>query len=350
MGFRLFASGLDVSERVELVIEDTADDNSLLSSAVRKLIEVDKVVAIIGPLLSKDMDLCAVEAKKAGIPLVTLARRGLVEGEGFFHFGLSVYNEAYELVRLAKQQLGIKRVAIVTSTDKNSQDTGFLFWDAAVMQGLTVAGFQTYQPQDTDFRYVVDKLSGLYYTHSRLDELLKMEQLRVQNKIQKKTRKNQQYYMLPPIVDYDAVFFADGARIATQIMPTFSYRDIDSVRFLGLSQWNTGDFFSRVENAAGLSFFTDMGFENPFFQRLKKGFFQDYQKSLDSLVVSGYEAAVFLKQAMKGKEMMTRSSLLQEMQRLFSEKQNSAFALNCFYQQLTLYTVKNQAAVNSSCL
>src|SRR5262249_41889348 len=147
----------------------------------------------------------------------------------------------------AVQQLGIHKFAMIYPRDKVGEEISQYFWDEVEGMGAQVVGAETYAPGETDFRQAVDKLSGLYYSEARQRELDELAKKREQDKIKKRTRKTEAYFNLRPITDYEAVFIPDEPKVAGQIIPTFAYRDVDHVKFLGTSAWNSPEFPSRVQ-------------------------------------------------------------------------------------------------------
>src|SRR5690606_30944453 len=119
-------------------------------------------------------------------------------------------------------------------------------------------GFETYSPKETDFRTVVDKLVGLYYQDARKREMEALVQLREQEGITRETHRTEKYFHLPPIVDFDAVFIPDVARVVANILPTFAYRDVENVQFLGVATWNSPDLLKRAQRYAENSAFVDI--------------------------------------------------------------------------------------------
>jgi ABC-type branched-subunit amino acid transport system substrate-binding protein len=117
-----------------------------------------------------------------------------------------------------------------------------------------VKAFELYDPDLTDFREPVDKTLGLFYTETRAKELQELAEKRKELNITRKTMKTQQYFNLPPLADFEAVFIADEARTAGQVIPTFAYRDAKGLKYLGISSWNSPQLIQRagdlVEGAA----------------------------------------------------------------------------------------------------
>jgi hypothetical protein len=377
--FKVFDPALESPYAVELVIEDSGDDNGLAILALKKLVEHDHVAAVIGPLLSKNAERVIDQARLLQVPLLTLMRRppglpaegvskdqpssGLSGSSGFwvkvFHCGALVSNEVNELVRLAKEKLDVTRVAIVSSTDKASLDTSFLFWDAAVSQHVQITGFQTYDPDENDFRSLVERISGLSYPASRQAELKQLELARRDAKIKKRNRKTAQFYQLNPLIDYDAVFFADGPKIAGQIIPTFSYKDVDRVDFLGLSSWNDEQAASWFEGYGSQCYFVDSAMSAPGVSGLvgadvlklaAEQFNRDFQKQFDNVTFAAFDLSSWLMRLMpqgdkidrvdfsaRIQEYLTKAQKLSPME--LSDQTSRVFQI---HRELNLFSFKNK--------
>jgi ABC-type branched-subunit amino acid transport system substrate-binding protein len=98
-------------------------------------------------------------------------------------------------------------------------------------------------------------LVGNYYSDDRAEEY----KVRYRQYLEKNPKRNARQgaiateEILPPIVDFDALFIPDSARAAGQIAPMLAYNDVDNLRLLGTNLWNNPSFVSRgqkfVENA-----------------------------------------------------------------------------------------------------
>jgi branched-chain amino acid transport system substrate-binding protein len=151
----------------------------------------------------------------------------------------------------------LKRFAIIAPRDKFGEQYSQSYWDAVEALGGTVVGMESYSSGETDFRQVVDKLVGTYYKEARQREVDALAKTREEMKITRKTRKTAQYFELPPIIEFDAVFIPDEPKIVGQILPTFAYRDVDKVKFLGISTWDSPELLKRAANFAEGSVFVD---------------------------------------------------------------------------------------------
>jgi ABC-type branched-subunit amino acid transport system substrate-binding protein/TolA-binding protein len=256
LAFRVFNVG-EPDSGVKLVIEDSGEDADQASRALERLVSQQHAIAVIGPLLSKGIDKVTAKAQALGVPLVSLARYPGTQGEFVFQSGLTVKLQAREIARYAIEKLGLKRFAILHARDKVGQEFAQNFWDAVESLGGEITGYETYSPGETDFKQSVDRLAGLYYTEARARELDDLAKQREAGGIKKLTRKTEAYYKVKPLADFDAVFIPDEPRISGQILPTFAYRDVDRVRFLGTAAWNSPDFPARAEGAGMFSLFPD---------------------------------------------------------------------------------------------
>jgi branched-chain amino acid transport system substrate-binding protein len=258
----------DKNSKITLVIEDSGEEPEQAVAALEKLANQHRVVAVIGPLLSKGIDQVAQRAQELGVPLISLARStpanlttySKTSGNSFFQAGVTLQEQTDQIAKFAVDQLKLSRFAEVYPKDKVGVESGNLFWDSVEQLGGKMVGAESYAPDETDFRQVIDKLSGLYYTEARQKELDELAKERVLNHIKKRTRKTEQYFSLKPIVDYQAVFIPEEAKATGQILPTFAYRDVDHIRFLGTAAWNSPELYQRAQNYADGVLFTDAFF------------------------------------------------------------------------------------------
>ncbi len=250
----------DLQDDWTLVIEDSGEDEATAKAALERLANEQGASVIVGPLSSKGVEPLSKRADELGIPLITLSQQPAREGYWTFNAGMTAESQTREIVRYALKTLNLKRFAILHPRDRFGDEYAKLFWDAVDAEGGEIRGIESYSPGETDFRMVVDKLSGLAWPEARTREIRALEVERVQLKITKRNMKTEKYYALPPIVDFDAVFIADEPRVAAQIIPTFAYRDINGVRFLGTAAWNTPELYARAQAQAEGAIFPDVFF------------------------------------------------------------------------------------------
>jgi len=83
-----FENGLSVQYPVpwELVIRDSHLDTQKTKNAIRELVEIERVIAIIGPLARKTSEAAAEEAERLSVPLISLSLTDSIPEYGEYIF------------------------------------------------------------------------------------------------------------------------------------------------------------------------------------------------------------------------------------------------------------------------
>ena len=332
---------------LKLIIEDGGEDPESNREALNRLAFKHRVGSVIGPMLSKGAEQVFERAEEIGIPLISLSRKSPQNPEYVFSAGLTHSLLAYEAARHAITHLGFKKLAILSPNDKFGKEMTQAFWDAVESFGGEIVGYETYSPTDTDFRTQVDKLSGLYYSGSRQAELNALSKEREANQIKKRTRKTEKYFQLPPVVDFEAVFIPDEAKISGQIIPTFAYRDVENVKFIGTSAWNSTEFLTRISNTGDHSYFVDVLFSQSPQNQVSSGFTQNYRKTFKQEATSidaiAFDAALLLKAALTNKTFDSRKDIKQALkstQRFSGSTGTISYEAGKFYRELKLISIQ----------
>ena len=246
-----FQTSLDPKVKsYELVPVDSGDTAASHLDALRKLVEEEKVIAIIGPLLSKGVEALPEKAAYYQVPLISIAQVQGSLSSSLFSCSISTKDQATKMADYAVNVRGFKHFAILAPTNKAGEEMANAFWDEVKTKGGDVRAFELYDPEVTDFREPVDKTIGLHYTETRAKELKDLADKRKELDITKKTMKTIQYFELPPIIDFDAVFIADEAKTVGQIIPTFAYRNAKNLSYLGITTWNSTQLITRSGDQA----------------------------------------------------------------------------------------------------
>ncbi len=261
LAFRIFNKD-EPDSRVTLYVEDSSDTPAQGVKALDKLYYEHNVAAVIGPLLSKGIVQVTGRAQELGVPLISLAQQSGQTGNYVFQSAVTVKDQSREIARQAVIKKGMKRFVILYPQDKFGQEYMTHFWTAIEEAGGQIVGIESYPTKETDFRRVIDKLTGLYYKEDRKKELEELIMFRRENNINKRNRRTEKYFRLPPIVDFDAIFIPDEAKTVSQILPTFAYRDVEGAKFLGISTWNSNILLQRARKYAQNSLFVDTFFLN----------------------------------------------------------------------------------------
>src|SRR5213593_1848919 len=145
--------------KIALVVEDDGSARDQGITVFRKLINEDKVAAILGPTLSGVAAGAHPVAQQAGVPVIAISNTGLgIVGkcdygpcDWIFRASLGEQTAVPETVKAATSRLGLKKVVIIYGDGKFELDDLQIFKDAFKANGVTVAKEIPYRATDVDF-------------------------------------------------------------------------------------------------------------------------------------------------------------------------------------------------------
>ena len=333
----------------KLAVVDSEGTPEGAKKGVERLVTEDNVMAVVGSLLSKTAFAVASKTEELGVPSFALSQKAGLTDAGVYTFRNAVTSETQvrELARVAINQLGLKRFAVLYPNEPYGVEFANIFWDEVLAHGGQISGAQPYLPTETDFRGPIKRLVGTYYLDDRKVEY----QSRVKNyfKDQKSARGRQSVPddLLPPIVDFDALFIPDGPKAVGQIAPMLAYQGVNNVRLLGTNVWNTADLVRRAQKNVERSIFVDTNIDrDPAFKNSR--FFRDFVKTFGEepsfFEMQGYEVGLLLRQQIERGE-RTRVGLAQALTNLKSfEGVTGPMAMSPQHElqrSLTAFTVKD---------
>ena len=148
------AAGADGIKLVPL-FEDDASTPQQGINVYNKFINADKVAVIIGPTLTNTAQVTNRVAQQAGVPVLAISNtaKGLTDiGDYIFRESLTEWVVIPNTVKVARDKLGVKKVAILYGNDdaftKGSYDA---FKAALADAGIQILGELTFAKGDRDF-------------------------------------------------------------------------------------------------------------------------------------------------------------------------------------------------------
>ena len=147
---------------LELIYEDTQSDATPAVSAINKLIDIDKVKLIIGPIRSSDVLAAAPIAEKNRVVLfITVASTDEITQAGDYIFR-NRETSAPHGKRMAEFLInkGIRRVAVFSSKSPNSIGYRKFFMDNFKQLGGQIVLFAEYDEKNNDFRTDISKVKN----------------------------------------------------------------------------------------------------------------------------------------------------------------------------------------------
>jgi len=292
----------------KLAVIDSEMNPDYARRAIEKLVVEDNVIAIIGGVESKTAGAEAAKAQELGVPFIALSQKsGITEiGDSIFRNSLTGAMLVQKLVDVAMNDMHMSRFAIMFPNDAYGVEYANLFWDQVRANGGTITAAQAYNPKDNDFTPYIQRLVGTYYTEDRKEEY-RLRLKAWEEKSQKKLRNAETptyEKLLPPIIDFDAIFIPDTAQALSSIASYLPYYDVDNIYLLGTNIWNNPVLLTKPELRKTLehsifvdSFLTsDKAFQgSDFFAAYKQVFGEDP----GIFEVQAYDSALILRQLLQ---------------------------------------------------
>ena len=147
---------------VELIIEDTVGDETKTVNAVKKLINSDQVLAIVGPSRSGTTMAVIPIVEAAETPLISCAAaEAIVQPVKPWVFK-TPQSDKHAAMRIYRHmnETGIKKIAIMSGTTGFGDQGRKQLINHADQYGITIVADETYGPQDTDMTSQLTKIRG----------------------------------------------------------------------------------------------------------------------------------------------------------------------------------------------
>lgn len=298
LGLNLPGSGF------KLAVMDSEGNPDTARRGVERLVKEDNVIAIVGSLLSKTGPAVAAKADELGVPTIALSQKsGVTEiGPRVFRNALTAEMQIRYLVRVAINEMGMRRFGIMYPNDPYGVEYANIFWDEVLARGGEITAVQTYSDKETDFRLPTQRLVGTFYAEARADEY-KARLKDLQKDKKRSSRQSVSDDILPPVVDFDALFIPDSARALGQISAMLAYNDVRGVKLLGTNLWNTKDIAKRAGNSASNVVFVDSYLSGTALAAQSRfvGEYRALFKEEPSLIeIQAYDSALILRQLIAG--------------------------------------------------
>lgn len=231
--------------RVQLVWVDAAAAGTSATEHVEKLVLEQGVVAILGPLLKDHVMEAAQTAQAIGVPMVALSQSQdpTEAGELVFRGFLPLEQQVDALLDHAMGERGWDSFAILHPQTPYGDNTRDLFAASVERRGGSVKRVVSYPPEAKDFLDAARELGQKDYKGERAAEWYRLRA------DAKRAGKDLDKVVLPPNVDFDAIFIPDNWRRVALVASSLAYeefpvgdfrpnRHAERVPLLGLNGWN----------------------------------------------------------------------------------------------------------------
>ncbi len=229
---------------LELMFADTAGTAEQTASQIESLVIEHGCVAIMGPLLKDNGEIAAKHAQALRTPMVALTQSGDPVGVGSFIFRgfLPLKQQVEALLNHAMHQAGHSRFAVLYPFNGYGEAALNLFTASVTQRGGEIIRIEGYDTDTTDFRSVARKL-GNSEGGDRRGELVELRASAARR------GEDSDKVILPPIIDFDAIFIPDNHRRLVLVASALAYEEFPVGQFrrnledqpillLGLNAWN----------------------------------------------------------------------------------------------------------------
>ncbi len=271
---------------IGLVAKDTEGDAKQLARELEDLLKDYQPVAVIGPLLSREVKAVAPAAETSEVVFVTpTATVQDVQRFGRYLFNAAVNSRALvrDLAAYATGPLGWKRFCILASRDAYGTEMAQAFTEEVRRLGGELIASETYGPDDTDFGPPIKRIKDVDLR--RDGKLEKIEPAPTQ----KKTGKDNKVY----VPGFDAIFLPGDAERVGLIAGQFRFYAA-SVGMLGTNGMNSPELIRLDPHGVEGAVFADsfsMDSPDPAVRNFVERYVKRFQQPPSSFAAQAFEAA-----------------------------------------------------------
>ncbi len=283
---------------VGLIVKDTESERAAFLEELSNVLTDDRPLAVIGPLLSKNLPVMAELADRAHIPLITPSAtmpnpRRL--GNYVFSTALTYGHQAKRMADYAIRDQHYQRVAILYPDTAYGRELTRLFSQEIRQQDGEIIAAEAYKEGDTDFRAAIARLKAEDLKKYGLEVPVESNAAKPASKGGKKTKR----ILYSP--GFDAVFIPGRSLDVGLLAAQLAFHDI-SVPLLGTNGWNTPDFARVADRSIEGSVFVDGFFADspgPVVQEFVERYRKRFQATPSLFAAQGYDAARLAVEAIK---------------------------------------------------
>ena len=268
---------------ISLAIRDSKGSPWEAEKAVEELVTKEKVIAIIGPLLSSTAERAVKKAQQMKVPLLTFSQKEM-KGDFLFQNSLTPSDQVQTLVDYAIRDLDLRTFTVFYPNSPYGLYFKNLFAQEVSRRGGKIPGVVVYQEDQTDFS---QEIKGFFKIET----------------IQKPDTKRKKEEEFKPLRSVDGIFIPDTHDRVAMILSQMAYYDVKGT-FLGTNAWNGPGLISIAGRAAEGAIFVDLFFKkdsSPLVVRFVEDFRKNYQREPEILEALGYDGAKFLKDILQSK-------------------------------------------------
>jgi branched-chain amino acid transport system substrate-binding protein len=270
-------------DRVELIVKDTEGSPDKAVTSLQEL-SAKGVVAVIGPLLSREVEALAPSLAKVQLPVLTPTApgAGLTElSPWIFRNALTNAAQAAAAAEYGLKQ-NLKKFVIFAPDDPYGRDLTRVF-TRDLMKNAEILATITYPPETNDF--------GPYIR--RLIEIdLRSQKIPIPDDDKERKKLFQMY-----APTFDALYLPGYAEKVGLLIPQLAFYNVTGKQIIGSNNWHTPDLIERAGRHAEGAVIVD-GFypenQEPAVKAVVDAYRSAYQDEPDILSAQAYDAAAMV--------------------------------------------------------
>ncbi|HEX9756624.1 MAG TPA: penicillin-binding protein activator [Nitrospiria bacterium] len=250
---------------IGLYVIDTQGKSQKIHEGFRELIENVHPLAIVGPLLSKEVQEIISKAERFQIPIITptATRSDLTQMSPFlFRNALTNPMQAHDLAEYALNKLGLKNFVILYPRGRYGTDLARLFAKEVVENGGELIFMESFDPEENDHKPVLRKLKAADLKRYGVQGEVVIPFLPGDENEEKggveKERKIEMVY----VPGFDAIFLPGTAPQVGLMAPQLAFHNFLGVTLLGTNGWNSEELVKVGGEYIEGSIFIDTFFIN----------------------------------------------------------------------------------------
>jgi ABC-type branched-subunit amino acid transport system substrate-binding protein/TolA-binding protein len=325
----------EIEYPITIMVKDTKGDPKTALKMLEEAYIKDNAIAVIGPLLSKNAQVCAERAEQLRMPIMLLTQKEkITEGYQYvYRKFITNSQQISSLVDYAMNDKGILRYAVMYPENTYGRELQETFFNEVINRGGKIIASESYDIKESDFSKEIKKMVGLHDLSDRkrlrklwVDEVIEEETIDMQYMISKgkMTKEEVENYLdelkrellkeeYCPVVDFQAIFVPDNYKRAGLIIPQLLYHDIDKgVLKLGTNAYNSKELIDIARDNANGIVFVD-GFFKDSKEEDVKNFVLEYkeifQKTPTLLEAESYDSAKIIIGLIKGYDLQDREEM-----------------------------------------
>jgi branched-chain amino acid transport system substrate-binding protein len=281
---------------VGLIVKDLESDQATFIDEFSGLLYNDRPLAVIGPLLSKNLPVMAELAERAHVPLITPAAtfpnvRRL--GNYVFNTALTYELQAKRIASYAIKEQGFRRFCILHPDTTYGRELARLFAQEVRQHEGEVIAVESYKEGEVDVSGQIKRMKAEDLNRYGLS--VPVDQTKLTGKL---TKLDKKVFYTP---GFDAIFIPGRAADAGIITAQLNFHDM-KVPFLGANGWNSPDFARTDDSSIDGAVFVDGFFVDSHIPTVQD-FVARYKKRFETnptlFATQGYDAAKLVLDAVR---------------------------------------------------